>query len=144
MHEHSLPELVLIEDTIDDELKSLEGIQRSGIHCSITVKRDGAEALNALVEQEYPTPALVLLDYELPGKNGLDILRVIRANERIKLAPVVIFSEDHSHEAVIDCYRHGANSWIKKPNDPDDYIENIARLVRYWLSLNEQSDRPFI
>jgi len=141
MTEYQLPELVLVEDEIADELLSVRGIEKSGGECQITVKRDGASAIEYLLQPDRKVPALVVLDFNMPLKNGLEILQAVRADERTKLMPIIIFSGDHSREVVIECYRHGTNGWVKKPLEPNEYIEAMSRLVKFWLTAGAQKDR---
>jgi len=140
MNNNALPRIVLVEDNPDDELMSLRAIQRVGIACQISVRRDGAEALGHLLDDQEPAPELVLLDYMLPKKNGLEILSQLRTNVKTCLVPVVIFSDIDDWSELAECYRKGANSCVSKPIDPWEYYERLAYITRYWLTVNKPSE----
>lgn len=134
-----MPELVLVEDSEDDEAMSLRGITKSGIPCHVTVRRDGAQALEHLFDPSVKLPSLVLLDYRLPKLTGVEILALLRGNERTRLVPVVIFSGTNFGRALEECYRYGANSCVAKPTDPGAYVDQLARVTQYWLAVNQNS-----
>lgn len=136
-----LPELVLVEDSYDDEIMSLRGITESGIPCRVTVRRDGDEALAHLLGNQSPLPALIVLDYKLPKHDGLEILTLLRRNPATRYIPVVIVSGTNTGDALTECYRVGANSCVAKPDDPKEYVNLIASITRYWLIVNQAS--PF-
>ena len=133
-----LPELVLVEDSPDDELLSLRAIARCGVMCKVTVRRDGAEALEHLLGAGCP-PALIVLDYQLPRYSGREILEKLRASERARFIPIVIFSGTNRGEALTDCYRAGANSCVVKPNDVKEYVSKLTSVAHYWLTVNQPS-----
>jgi two-component system response regulator len=135
----TLTELVLVEDSPDDEMLSLKGIANAGIPCRVTVRRDGQEALEHLLGEFEPPPTLILLDYNLPKFNGLEILTRLRANERTRLIPVVIVSGSNKGSELTECYRVGANSCVTKPFDAKQYIERLAAIAQYWLIVNQSS-----
>lgn len=132
----SMPAVVLVEDTPNDELMSVRGIQGSGVLCEVIVRRDGPEALAYLLDDAAPVPDLVVLDFRLPGLNGLEILRRLRAHDRTRLVPVVILSGNAGGVAVEQCYINGANSCVSKPTDSTRYLEHVGLIVRYWLTVN--------
>ncbi len=135
-----LPELVLVEDTLEDELMSLRGISRSGIPCQITVRRDGAEAIELLFSTKSAPPDLVVLDFKLPKFSGLEILTQMRENPATRFVPVVIVSGTNSGKTLRECYRVGANSCVTKPVDMSEYVEHLAHVTRYWLTVNQAAN----
>jgi two-component system, response regulator len=137
-----LPELVLVEDSKDDEELSLRGIARSGLQCHVTVRRDGQEAIEYLLGRLDPPPSVVVLDYKLPKLTGRDVLERLRGNEATRLTPVVIFSGTTVGDDLIGCYKVGANSCVVKPDDPTDYVDRLASVTRYWLAINQDSAPP--
>src|SRR5580658_5793293 len=99
-------EITLIEDNCYDEELTLAGIQKAGLHCNVTVRRDGAEALEFLFAST-TLPSLILLDYKLPKLNGLEVLTQVRLHERLRTVPVVIFSGTNVGSSITECYRFG-------------------------------------
>ena len=109
----------------------------------ILVVRDGAEALEFIFcEGEYAeqnienSPKLILLDLKLPKVDGLEVLRRIRADERTKTIPVVILTSSDEERDVIESYKLGVNSYIRKPVDFDKFSDIVSELGFYWLLLN--------
>jgi two-component system response regulator len=108
----------------------------------VIVARDGEEALDYLFStgQHADTtfiPAVVLLDLKLPKVDGLEVLRQMRASERTRRIPVVILTSSKEQEDVIQGYNLGANSYVRKPVDFDQFLEASKQLGLYWLVLNE-------
>lgn len=133
----SLPHaLLLVEDNSDDEILTLRGIKASGVPCVIQVIRRGGEALDVLRAPHSPQPDLIVLDFHLPGCNGLEILRELRRHEKTRRVPIVMLSATEVETDVSDCIDAGASSFVPKPMDPRQYVEHVARLVRYWLTID--------
>jgi two-component system response regulator len=133
--------LLLVEDSLDDEALSLRAITSSGVDCEVSVYRHGGDAVKALIAADGPVPNLIVLDFHLPGFNGLEILRELRKQERTRYVPVVMLSSLASDEEVINCFREGANSCVKKPIDPKIYVDHVASIVRYWLTVERQPEQ---
>lgn len=116
-------------------------MRQSDIPNIIRVARDGAEALDKLfgVGQDY-LPDLVLLDLKLPKVNGLEVLQKIRANENTKTLPVVILTSSDEERDIVESYELGANSYIRKPVDFDQFIDAVRQLGLYWLSMNRTGE----
>ncbi len=137
-----IPSIMLVEDSLDDELLAQRGISKAKIPCKVVVTRDGAEALDTLLNRQNELPSLVVLDYRLPKFTGLQVLERLRAEERTSCLPVVIFSGTNSDSNLKQCYKTGANSCVRKPDHPADYIERLVTMTQYWLSVNRCSDAP--
>lgn len=135
--------ILLVEDNADDEQLTLRAMRQSDIPNIIRVARDGAEALDKLfgVDEKH-LPDLVLLDLKLPKVNGLEVLQRIRANDKTKTLPVVILTSSDEERDIVESYELGANSYIRKPVDFDQFIDAVRQLGLYWLSMNRagQSD----
>jgi two-component system, response regulator len=136
--------ILLVEDNPDDELLTLRALKKSNIGNKITVVRDGVEALDYLFctnsyadRDPHDQPQLILLDIKLPKVDGLEVLRRIRADERTRLLPVVILTSSKEQQDLIEGYRGGANSFVRKPVDFNQFAEAIRELGIYWLVLNE-------
>ena len=136
--------VLLVEDNPDDEVLTLRALRRGGLGQDIVVAHDGVEALDylfgtgAYAGRDVGTlPQVVLLDLKLPRLDGLEVLRRVRADERTRLLPVVILTSSDEERDRLHGYRDGANSFVRKPIDYEQFAEAIRQLGMYWLVLNE-------
>lgn len=134
--------ILLVEDNPDDVALTLRALKRNNIVNEVSHAQDGAEALVKLGEGSLPgegpeLPALILLDLKLPKVDGLDVLRRIRADKRLKLLPVVILTSSKEQGDLIRGYDLGANGYVRKPVDFQQFAEAIKTLGLYWLVLNQ-------
>jgi two-component system response regulator len=134
--------ILLVEDNPSDIDLTRRALSKSHVVNELQVVEDGQEAVNILFGNgNTPAlkelPAVVLLDLKLPRVDGLEVLRRIRAHERTKLLPVVILTSSKAEQDVIQSYQLGANSYIQKPVDFNQFVEAIKNLGLYWLVLNE-------
>jgi two-component system response regulator len=136
--------ILLVEDNADDELLTLRALKSNNIRNEVVVARDGVEALEYLWRDENPgepsrgrLPEVVLLDLNLPKLDGLEVLRRLRADERTKLVPVVILTSSNEERDRKASYNLGANSYVRKPVDFEQFSEAARQLGLYWLVLNE-------
>lgn len=141
--------ILLVEDNPDDVALTLRAFKRSNISNEIVVAGDGVEALDYLFARgryagrdTHQQPAVVLLDLKLPRLDGLDVLRSLRANPSTALQPVVILTSSDEERDMIMSYKLGANSYVRKPVDFDEFVEAARRLGLYWLLLNEAPPLP--
>lgn len=133
--------IALIEDNADDEALTLRALKKHGIANDIVVLRDGVEALAFLLSPDKPLPHLVLLDLNLPRVNGLEVLQKLRAEARTRLLPIVILTSSNEERDLVDGYRLGANSYVRKPVDFIQFSEAVHQLGLYWLVLNQTPHR---
>lgn len=140
--------ILLVEDNPDDEALTLRAFGKNKIKNEVVVARDGAEALDYLFatgshdgRDVMDLPQVVLLDLKLPKVDGLEVLRRIRADERTRLLPVVILTSSKEERDVIEGYRLGANSYVHKPVNFDEFVDAARQLGLYWLLLNEPPPR---
>jgi CheY-like chemotaxis protein len=131
--------ILLVEENPRDEALTLRALRKSNIVNDVAVARDGAEALDYLLGAggTDALPQLVLLDLKLPKVDGLEVLQRLRAHERTRRLPVVVFTSSNEEEDLIKSYDLGANSYVRKPVDFDQFLEATRRLGMYWLVLNE-------
>jgi len=134
--------IVLIEDNPDDQTLTLRALKKQNIANEIIVLNDGVEALAFLLDPEKPLPHLVLLDLKLPKLDGLQLLRRLRSEPRTQVLPVVVLTSSDEDRDVIEGYRLGANSYIRKPVDFNQFTEAVRQLGLYWLVLNQSPPRP--
>lgn len=134
--------ILLVEDNPDDEALTLRAFKKNNIKNEVVVARDGAEALEYLFrarKNAADVPQVVLLDLKLPKVDGLEVLRRIRAEECTRLIPVVILTSSKEEQDVVKSYSLGANSYVRKPVNFDEFIEAVRQLGLYWLLLNERA-----
>ncbi len=137
--------ILLVEDNPNDEILTLRAFEKNNIANKIAVARDGAEALDYLFGTVASTnegdireiPQVILLDLKLPKVDGLEVLKRIRFEERTRLLPVVILTSSKEEKDIVESYNLGANSYIRKPVDFDQFTEAVRQLGLYWLVLNE-------
>ena len=136
--------ILLVEDNPDDVELTLRAFKQNNILNDVVVARDGVEALDYLTGKGIyegrdtgDLPVVVLLDLKLPRIDGLEVLRQIRGNELTRLLPVVILTSSNEEQDIINGYKLGANSYVRKPVDFVKFIEAIRLLGLYWLIWNE-------
>jgi len=141
--------ILLVEDNPADEALTLRVLERHNIANTVDVVRDGQEALDYLLcEGEHrhrspcDLPQVVLLDLKLPKLDGHDVLRAIRRHERLRLLPVVIMTSSTEERDIATSYDLGANSYVRKPVDFEQFSEAVRQLGLYWLVLNQAPTVP--
>ena len=136
--------ILLVEDNADDEALTMRAFRRNNIRNEIIVARDGAAALEYLFgtgayqgRDPLDLPQVVLLDLKLPKVDGLEVLKRVRADSRTAILPVVILTSSKEQQDIINGYKFGCNSYVRKPVDFDQFMEAARQLGLYWLLLNE-------
>lgn len=135
--------ILLVEDDAGDRALTMRAFKMNNIFNDVVVARDGLEAIDYLfgtgtwAGRERGKPSLVLLDLKLPKLDGLSVLKRLRADPRTRLLPVVILTSSREEEDLIGGYSLGANSYIRKPVDFNQFAEAMRQLGTYWLVLNE-------
>lgn len=136
--------ILLVEDNSDDQVLTLRALKKNNILNEVVVARDGAEALDYLFatgnfagRDTSETPAVILLDLKLPKINGLEVLTRLRADPRTSMLPIVILTSSREEQDIIDGYNFGANSYVRKPVNFEQFNEAVRQLGLYWLLLNE-------
>ena len=135
--------LLLVEDEPDDEALTLRALERHHIQNEIVVTRDGQEALDFLFgdgsfagRDSSELPQVVLLDLKLPKVDGIQVLQRIRADERTSLLPVVLLTSSDEQSDIVESYHFGANSYVRKPVEFNEFIEAVQQLGLYWMLTN--------
>lgn len=136
--------ILLVEDSQNDVDLTLRAFRKSGIANEVAVVRDGEEALDYLFASgAYAgrdiavTPEVILLDLNLPKIGGLEVLRRVRADPRTRRLPIVILTSSIEERDLIASYDLGANSYVRKPVDFEQFVEAGKQLGLYWLVFNE-------
>ena len=142
------PVILLVEDNPRDELLALRAFKKSRIANEVVVAHDGVEALDYLFatgahvgRDIRELPQMMLLDLKLPRVDGLQVLQTVRANEHTRFLPVVILTSSDEQRDLVESYRLGVNSYVRKPVDFSRFAEAVDHLGLYWLVLN-QTPRP--
>jgi len=139
---------MLVEDNPDDEALTVRALRKSKVMNEIVVARDGVQALDYLFcegthagRDTSEMPQVVLLDLKLPKLDGLGVLRRLRADERTRLLPVVRLTSSNEEQDRVNGYGLGANSYVRKPVDFEQFVAAATQLGLYWLVLNEPAPR---
>lgn len=136
--------ILLVEDNADDEMLTLRALRKQKLANQIDVVRDGAEALDYLQGQgkyshrnKLDIPQIIMLDLKLPKINGLQVLEQIRAMSHTSMIPVVILTSSDEEQDIAQSYTLGANSYVRKPVDFEDFIQAVGQIGLYWLLVNK-------
>ena len=134
--------ILLVEDSPDDVALTLRAFKSHNIGNEVIVAKDGVQALEVLLGPKggpppSRLPSIVLLDLNLPKVNGLEVLQRIRAHPRTSLLPVVVLTSSTEQRDLVESYKLGANSYVRKPVDFVEFTEAARQLGLYWLLLNE-------
>ncbi|MDA3924920.1 MAG: response regulator [Kiritimatiellae bacterium] len=140
---NKIKRILLVEDDPKDVELTLTALKEYQLSNGIDVARDGEEALDYLYRRgNFQTrndcnPAVVILDLKLPKVNGLDVLRQIKADEKMKLLPVVMLTSSREERDLITSYKLGVNAYVVKPVDFHQFIDAVKSLGIFWVALNE-------
>jgi two-component system response regulator len=136
--------ILLVEDNPDDIELTLHALKDNSIANEVIVARDGSEAVEMLfggdkskAKDERLRPSIVLLDLKLPGLSGFDVLRRIREEQSTMFIPVVILTSSKEQLDLMNGYKLGANSYVRKPVDFEEFLTVVQQLGSYWLTVNE-------
>jgi CheY-like chemotaxis protein len=132
-------EILLVEDNPGDIRLTQEVLKEGKIHNHLNVVEDGEKAIAFLNRIEpyinAPLPDLILLDLNLPRRNGLEVLGIIKTNEALKHIPVVVFTTSQAEEDITSAYNLHANCYITKPIDLEQFTKSVKSIEDFWLSI---------
>ena len=137
------PEIVIVEDNYHDIEMITDAFNELKVNRKVCVLRDGAEATKYFFNSAgglnfniSALPKLILLDLKLPKINGLEVLKALKMNEATRSLPVVIFTSSNEVRDRVSSYELGANSYLVKPLDADEYFVYIRDIIKYWIGMN--------
>jgi two-component system, response regulator len=140
-------EILLVEDNPNDAELALRALRKNNLANNVYRVCDGEEALDYIFARgQYKkrkiedAPKVILLDLKLPKIDGLEVLKIIKADPVKKLIPVVVLTSSKEEKDMIESYRLGVNSYIVKPVDFDKFMNSVRDIGLYWLLLNQQPD----
>jgi len=144
MNNHKEVDILLVEDNQDDVELTLHALRREHLANNIFTVRDGEEAIDFLFctgthsnrNFDHP-PRLVLLDLKLPKLNGLDVLKRVKQDPRTRSIPIVVLTSSKEERDLVDSYNLGANSYIQKPVDFDQFRQMVKNTGLYWMVINQ-------
>lgn len=137
-------EILLVEDNPNDAELAIRALKKHNLANKLTWVKDGAEALDFVFARGTYSgrdinciPKLILLDLRLPKVDGLEVLRIVKSDEKTRLIPVVVMTSSKEDRDITESYKLGVNSYITKPVDFEDFVKTVAELGFYWLLLNK-------
>ena len=134
--------ILVVEDSAEDFETTVRTFRKSGLDNPIIHCVDGDDALDYLYQRgEYsdansaPRPGFILLDLNLPGTDGREVLNEIKKDDRLKMIPVIVLTTSSYEEDIVGCYRDGANSYVQKPVDLEAFAEAVTLIKKFWFEL---------
>ena len=134
--------ILIIEDNDDDFFATMRAFKKADLANPVRRCTNGDQALDYLFRRgefsdngKAPRPGIVLLDLNLPGTDGRQVLRVVKADPSLKKIPVIVLTTSRARQDIEKCYADGANSYIQKPVNLEGFVQAIARLKEYWLEV---------
>jgi len=143
MDDFAQVEILLVEDTATDAEMTIRALRRRGLANRLVWVRDGSEALDFLFRQgiysgrDGSRPKLILLDVKMPKVDGIDVLRRVMQDETLRTMPVVMLTSSAEERDLVESYRLGANSYIVKPVDSEDFDRVVSEMGMYWMLVNK-------
>ena len=148
MIDQSVVEILLVEDNPNDAEMAIRALKKNNLSNNVVHVTDGEEALDFIFARGAYSgrniesgPKIILLDLKLPKVDGLEVLKIVKSDERTKMIPVIALTSSSEEKDIIESYRLGVNSYIVKPVDFDKFVEAIKDLGLYWLLLNQSPIR---
>ena len=130
-------EILLVEDNPDDAELTIRALKKQNLANNLLHLKDGEEALNFLYSSNDTLPKVILLDLKMPKVDGLEVLRKIKSDDKIKIIPVVMLTSSKEERDIVESYKLGVNAYIVKPVDFEKFADAIAKLGLFWLVLNQ-------
>ena len=128
-------EILLVEDNPADVRLTVEALKEARVRNRLRVARDGVEAMAMLRSDSAPRPDLILLDLNLPRKDGREVLHEIKQDEALRHIPVVILTTSQAEQDILQCYRLRANAFVTKPVEIDQFFHVVRSMEQFWLEV---------
>lgn len=135
--------ILIVEDSDDDFFATMRAFKKTNLSNPIQRCTNGDQALDYLFQrgefsdpEKAPRPSIILLDLNLPGTDGREVLRQIKNDPSLMLIPAIVLTTSNAEKDIDQCYAAGANSYVHKPVDLVGFIQSIARLSEYWLNVS--------
>jgi len=136
-------DILLVEDNPDHAELTLKALKQNNILNEVYVVNDGQEALDFMFHRgkyadgkKFPRPGLILLDIKLPKVDGLEVLKQLKADPQFKSIPIIMLTTSDRDEEIAESYAGGANSYVVKPMDFEDFMKKVRKLKLYWTIIN--------
>jgi len=130
-------EILLVEDSLEDAGLTIQALKEGQVECRVSLVRDGEEAMDFLLQKgvyaRTPRPDLILLDLQLPKKDGREVLAEVRADAQLRVVPVVVLTASQVHEEILKSEKLEVDSYMVKPVDLKQFIAVVKKLRRFWL-----------
>ena len=143
MEEKSFQTILIVEDSDDDYMATVRAFKKANIVNPVQRCTNGDQAIDYLLQRgeftdpdKAPRPNIILLDLNLPGTDGREVLRKIKADPKLQKIPVIVLTTSNAEQDIEQCYAAGANSYVQKPVDLVGFIQSIARLTDYWFNVS--------
>lgn len=130
-------EILLVEDSVDDAELAIRALKKNNLANHLLHLEDGQEALDYLFNDSNNMPRLILLDLKMPKVNGIEVLRKLKSDEKRKVIPVVMLTSSKEESDIVKSYKLGANAYIVKPVDFDQFVKAVSEIGLFWLVLNQ-------
>ena len=135
--------ILIVEDSDDDYMATVRAFQKANLVNPVRRCTNGDQAIDYLLQRgefsgsgQAPRPNIILLDLNLPGTDGREVLRIIKDNPDLQKIPVIVLTTSNAEQDIEQCYEAGANSYVQKPVDLVGFIQSIARLTDYWFNVS--------
>ncbi len=136
---HAMMDILIIEDSLYDAELIIRALKKDNPDINVEILTDGEEAIefidNKIIKDNF-IPRIIILDLKLPKLNGIEVLTHLKSKQETESIPVVVLSSSSQKSDVKACYELGANSYVLKPIDVDDFFDNLSTISSYWLQLN--------
>ncbi len=135
--------ILIVEDSDDDYIATVRAFKKANLSNPVQRCTNGDQAIDYLLQRgefpgpgKAPRPSIVLLDLNLPGTDGKEVLRMIKAHPGLQKIPVIVLTTSNAEKDVEQCYAAGANSYVQKPVDLTGFLQSVARLTDYWFNIS--------